>query len=144
MSTSSCVDLTAEMQADIPLVFNGDAPAIETLGGSLFSALDHIKVSALPADLPKEIEVDVSGLVDFEMAIHVRDLVVNTETVQVVNDPDDLVVRVNPPRAVEEVVAPEAEAEGPRARKVPPKRARPRASRLPRTRARPVSSAARG
>jgi large subunit ribosomal protein L25 len=106
------VDLTAEMQADIPLVFSGEAPAIEQLGGSLFSALDHIKVRALPADLPKDITVDVTGLVDFEVAIHVRDLVVNTETVQVVNDPDDLVVRVNPPRAVEEVAAPEAEAEG--------------------------------
>jgi large subunit ribosomal protein L25 len=105
------VDLKAEMQADIPLTINGEAPAIEQLGGSLFSALDHVKVRALPADLPHEIAVDVSGLTDFEASIHVRDLQVDTDKVQILNDPDDLVARVNPPRAAEEVAVVEGEGE---------------------------------
>ena len=106
------VDLKAEMQADIPLTITGEAPAIEQLGGSLFSALDHVKVRALPADLPHEIVVDVSGLIDFETSIHVRDLLVETDKVQILNDPDDLVARVNPPRAAEEVATAEGEGEG--------------------------------
>jgi large subunit ribosomal protein L25 len=95
-------DLTIELQVDVPLVFSGEAPAIETTGGSLFTSLDHIKVSALPANLPREISVDVSVLVDLEAAIHVRDLGVESETVHVLNDLEEMVARVMPPRVIEE------------------------------------------
>ena len=91
-------DLTAELQIDVPLVFVGEAPAIEATGGSLFTSLRPLKVSALPADLPHEITVDVTSLVDLEAAIHVRDLGVESDTVHVLNDPDEMVARVMPPR----------------------------------------------
>lgn len=102
------VDLTQEMQADIPIVFVGTSQAVEMDGGILFASLDHLKVRALPADLPHEISVDLSALVDMEATIHVRDLAVD-EKVTVVNDPDDLVAKVTPPRE-EEVVEVAAEA----------------------------------
>jgi large subunit ribosomal protein L25 len=101
-------DLTIELTVDVPLVFTGEAPAIEATGGSLFTQLDHVKVSALPANLPREIVVDVTPLVDLEAAIHVRDLGVESDTVHVLNDPDEMVARVVPPR-VEEVIEPEVE-----------------------------------
>lgn len=94
-------DLTAVLQIDVPLVFVGEAPAIESTGGSLFTSLDHLKVSALPADLPHEITVDVSSLVDLEAAIHVRDLGVESDTVHVLNDLEEMVARVMPPRVIE-------------------------------------------
>ena len=103
------VDLTQEMQADIPLVFSGTSQAVEMEGGILFASLDHLKVRALPADLPHEISVDLSALVDMEATIHVRDLVVDAR-VTVVNDPDDLVAKVTPPREEEEIVPVAAEA----------------------------------
>jgi large subunit ribosomal protein L25 len=104
------LDLTHEMQADIPLVFNGISPAVEMEGAILLTALDHLKVSALPADLPHEISVDLSALVDMDATIHVRDLTVDGP-VTVVNDPDELVAKVTPPREEEviEVVAEEGE-----------------------------------
>jgi large subunit ribosomal protein L25 len=101
-------DLKAEMQVDVPLVFGGDAPAIEDLGGTLFTSLDRIKVRALPADLPHEIAVDLSPLVDYDAVIHVRDLAIDTQRVQVLNDPEELVAKVMPPRVVEEVPTAEA------------------------------------
>lgn len=100
-------DLTLEMMVDVPLVFVGKPPAVEETGGSLFTSLDHLKVKALPADLPHEITVDVSSLVDLEAAIHVSDLPV-AENVTVLNDPEDMVARVMPPRVEEE---PELEVE---------------------------------
>ena len=101
------VDLTHEMQADIPLVFIGTSAAVEMEAGILFTSLDHLKVRALPAYLPHEISVDLSALVDMEATIHVRDLTVEGK-VTVVNDPDDLVAKVTPPR--EEEVEPVAAA----------------------------------
>ena len=105
-------DLTIELQVDVPLVFVGEAPAIEATGGSLFTSLSHIKVSALPADLPHEVTVDVTPLVDLEAAIHVRDLGVESDTVHVLTDPDEIVARVMPPRVIEEPVVEEEGEEG--------------------------------
>jgi len=98
------VDLTQEMLADIPLSFTGTSPAVELEGAILFTSLDHLKVRGLPGDLPHEIEVELSPLVDLESTIHVRDLVVDSK-VTVLNDPDDLVAKVTPPRE-EEVIEP--------------------------------------
>jgi large subunit ribosomal protein L25 len=98
------VDLTHEMLADIPLSFTGTSPAVELEGAILFTSLDHLKVRGLPGDLPHEIEVDLSPLVDLESTIHVSDLVVDSK-LTVVNDPDDLVAKVTPPRE-EEVIEP--------------------------------------
>jgi large subunit ribosomal protein L25 len=107
-------DLTAEMTVDVPIVFSGEAPAVEATGGSLFTSLDHLKVKALPSDLPHEVSVDVSSLVDLEAAIHVSDLTLG-EKVTILNEPDELVAKVMPPRVeVEEepVVAEGEEVEG--------------------------------
>lgn len=105
------VDLTQEMLADIPLSFTGMSPAVELEGAILFTSLDHLKVRGLPGDLPHEIEVDLAPLVDLESTIHVRDLLVDSR-VTVVNDADDLVAKVTPPRE-EEVIEPVvAEGEG--------------------------------
>jgi large subunit ribosomal protein L25 len=104
------VDLTQEMQVDVPLVFTGEAPAVDATGGTLFTNLDHLKVKALPADLPHEITVDVSSLVDLDAAVHVRDIAIDGDGVHVLNDPDELVAKVVPPR-VEEEPEPVAAAE---------------------------------
>jgi large subunit ribosomal protein L25 len=98
------VDLTQEMLADIPLTFTGTSHAVEMEGAILFTSIDHLKVRGLPGDLPHEIEVDLAPLVDLEATIHVRDLVVDGR-LTVVNDPDDLVAKVTPPRE-EEVIEP--------------------------------------
>jgi large subunit ribosomal protein L25 len=105
-------DLTHEMQADVPIVFGGEAPAVEATGGTLFTSLDHLKVKALPADMPHEVAVDVSSLVDLDATIFVRDLAF-ADNVTVLNDPDELVAKVMPPRVEEEpeVVAEELEGE---------------------------------
>ena len=98
------VDLSQEMQAEIPLAFIGTSPAVELEGAILFTSLDHLKVRGLPGDLPHQIEVNLAPLVDLESTIHVGDLAVD-EKVTVLNDPDDLVAKVTPPRE-EEVIEP--------------------------------------
>ena len=105
------VDLTHEIQAEIPLSFIGTSSAVEMDAAILLTSLDHLKVRALPGDLPHEIDVDLSALTDMDATIHVRDLVVDAK-VTVLNDPDDLVAKVTPPREEEEVAPVVVEAEG--------------------------------
>jgi len=96
------VDLTQEMEVDVPLVFVGEAPAVEETGGTLLHNLSNVRVKALPGDIPHEIEVNVSTLVSLDVAIHVADLSLNRDLVHVLTDGETLVATVVPPRVEEE------------------------------------------
>lgn len=96
------VNLNVEMEVDVPLVFTGDAPAVEMTGGTLLYNLSSIRIKALPTDIPHEISVDVSSLVSLDVSIHVKDLELNREVVQVLTDGETQVATVVPPRVEEE------------------------------------------
>ena len=109
------INLRQEMEVDVPLVFTGEAPAVEETGGTLLHNLSSIHVRALPTDIPHEVVVNVSTLVSLDVAIHVRDLSLNRDAVTVMTDGDTLVATVVPPRVEEEpepVVTEEELAEG--------------------------------
>lgn len=105
------VDMNKEVNAMIPLKFFGEAPAVKNLSGILTTPKDEIEVRCLPADLIKEIEVDVSVLVDFDSYIRVKDLTI-PESVTVADDPEQMVATVVPPKieAEEPVKTPEEDA----------------------------------
>lgn len=105
------VNLNVEMEVDVPLTFTGEAPAVELSGGTLLHNLSSVRVKALPNDIPHEISVDVSTLTSLDVAIHVKDLNLNRDLVQVLTDGDTLVATVVPPRVEveEEPVAAEGE-----------------------------------
>ena len=109
------VNLNVEMEVDVPLQFTGEAPAVEETGGTLLHNLSAIRVKALPNDIPHEVTVDVSVLKSLDVAIHVRDLSLNRDLIQVMTDGETLVATVVPPRVEEEpepVVAEGEELEG--------------------------------
>ena len=68
------IEKDKKLEVDIPLEFVGVAPAVKELGGILVKVMHELTIEALPKDLPQEIEVDISPLVDFDTQIHVRDL----------------------------------------------------------------------
>lgn len=99
------VSLTEKTHADVPLHFTGEAPAVKTHGAVLYHATEHVRVEAFPQDMPRRIDVDLAALKEIDEAIHVRDLVVDTRTVLILSEADDLVVKAMPAR-VEEIVTP--------------------------------------
>lgn len=64
-----------KVQVNVPLEFEGVSPAEKTLGGTLIKVMYEIEIEAMPKDLPHEITVDISSLVDFESQIHASDIV---------------------------------------------------------------------
>ncbi len=87
------VEMTHRVRAEVPLLFLGEAPAAKTSRAMLIQNLTSLQVEALPADLPHDIEVDLSVLEELDQSIHVRDIVVD-EAVEVLTDPDQVVARV--------------------------------------------------
>ena len=103
------VSMTEKMKARVPLEFIGVSKAVKENGGVLVQVLNEIEVECLPADLPHSIEVDISGLNDFNAAVHIRDLKVS-DKVKLHAEADEVVAKVSPPRDVEaELAAPVVE-----------------------------------
>lgn len=107
------VSLREKMRAEVPVVLVGEAPAVSTYHGILLQSLDTVMVEALPADIPPNIEVDVSSLTELEAALFLKDLAIDPK-VQVLTDTELVVAKVAAPRLaveVEEELAAEEEAE---------------------------------
>ncbi|MGH2450601.1 MAG: 50S ribosomal protein L25 [Candidatus Limnocylindria bacterium] len=102
------VSLTEKTHADVPLHFVGEAGAVKNLNAVLVNAIDHVRVEAFPQDIPRRIDVDLRPLEEVDDAVHVRDLVVDTTKVRILNDEEELVVKAVPTRVEEEPVAPAA------------------------------------
>ena len=94
-------DLTKEIEAQVPLVFDGESLAVKDLGGTLVKNISAVTIKALPADLPREIRVDISKLKTFDDTILIKDLVL-VGKVQVLKNPDEIVALATPVQQVEE------------------------------------------
>ncbi|OGM94673.1 hypothetical protein A2524_02095 [Candidatus Wolfebacteria bacterium RIFOXYD12_FULL_48_21] len=99
------VNMNEEIEAGVAIEFIGEAPAVKAEGGVLVKSMHEIEVRALPANLPHNIEVDLSKLVNIHDSIHVKDLVVKAG-VKLLADEDAVVVTVVEQAIEEEVVAP--------------------------------------
>lgn len=105
------VRMDVKVTANVPLVFVGSAPAVREMGGVLTHAIDYVEVECLPKNLPHEIEVDISSLVDFHHSIHVSD-VKAPSGVEILNNPEDTVASVSAAKVQsEEIVEDAAPAE---------------------------------
>ena len=81
------------------------------LAGTLLHNIDRIKIRALPEKLPDSLEYSIESLVDFDTAIHLRDIPM-PEGVTLLSDPDEVVAKVAAPHVIEEpVVVAEAPVE---------------------------------
>lgn len=103
------VKMTEKITTEIPLEFIGESPAVKDLEGNLITNKDTIKVKCLPGDLIPEIKVDISPLKTFEDLIFVKNLHI-PETIEILDDPEEIIVQVTPPRSEEELKAMETEA----------------------------------
>jgi large subunit ribosomal protein L25 len=109
------VSMKEKITTSVPLKIVGESAAVIDKNGSLMTNKNEIEIECLPADLPHEIEVDISVLDDFDKAIHVSDLKIS-DKIEIKDDLEEMIVTVEPPRSEEELAEleePVAEAEMP-------------------------------
>lgn len=99
------VQRTEQITTEVPVILRGEAPAVRTLSGTLDLLVREIAVECLPLEVPEAILVDLSILKDFEAVVRVADLQF-PPGVTLLDDPEQIVVRVIPPRREEEAVTP--------------------------------------
>lgn len=96
------VKMSEKLETEIPLTFIGESPAVKDLEGNLITEKDALEVRCLPADLVAEFEVDISVLKTFDDVIKVADVKVPS-TIEILNDPEEMVALVTAPRSEAEL-----------------------------------------
>lgn len=99
-------NLKEETEAEVSLVFEGEAPAVKDLGGTLVKNMSEIEVKALPQNLPHEIKVSLDSLKTFEDRILVKDLILPKD-VKITANPEEVVASVLAQENVDEELASE-------------------------------------
>ena len=90
------VSLLEKVRMNVPLHLLGTAPAVDMFNGTLLHSLDAVTVEGLPTDIPRHIDIDVSGLEQIDQSIHVRDLRLAGNLI-LLTDPELVVAKVAPP-----------------------------------------------
>jgi large subunit ribosomal protein L25 len=93
------------MRVTVPILVKGEAAGVKQEGGLLDLVHREVEVECLPADIPGQLEVDVTALMMGD-AVRVKDLAVSPVW-RVVSEPEMMLVHVIAPKAE---VSAEAEA----------------------------------
>jgi large subunit ribosomal protein L25 len=102
------IAMNKKLTVTIPVVLKGEATGVKTEGGILEQLLREIEIECLPADIPKNIEVDISHLV-FGIEVRVKDLPHN-EKLKFLTDENQMIAHITTVKE-EVVAAPEAVAD---------------------------------
>ena len=95
------VRMDEKTEVSAPLEFIGEAQAVKEKKGILIKAMHELEVRALPADLPRNIEIDISNLAEIGESIHVKDIK-PIKGVEILAEPEAVIVTVT--EIIEEVV----------------------------------------
>lgn len=105
------VSMTETLRTLVSIEIIGEAPAVKALNGIVVMNMDQLEVECLASDLPKHLQVDVSGLNEIGDVVQVSDLVLPAN-VRVLDDLDLIVVVVTA-QEVERAEEDEADEEEP-------------------------------
>ncbi len=92
-----------KLQVKVPLEFVGVSPAVKDLGNILVKVLHEMEIEAMPKDLPREIQVDISSLATADSQILAKD----------VKLPSGVTFLGNPEEVVAAIAVPKEEVEEP-------------------------------
>ena len=84
------VDMNETVEVEVPVHMTGTSIMVHR-GDAMLNHVTHLRVKALPANLPAAITVDISGLDSLDKAIHISDIALSAGAT-IVGHAGDLVV----------------------------------------------------
>jgi large subunit ribosomal protein L25 len=102
------VDMKKEIEAPVPLIFEGESPAVKELSAILVTAHDTVRVRCLPADLPHSLSISIASLATLNDVLTVKELKL-PKGVKVMEAPETVLMSVQEQRAEEVVATPTPE-----------------------------------
>lgn len=116
------VNLREKITAEVPVIVVGESVAVQQKVGQVQQVVSSLRVESLPADIPAQITVDISGLDEVDQSILLGAIELPKGVALVHGEAEEVVVKIAPVRvraeeeevaaAAEEGAEPEAAAEG--------------------------------
>jgi large subunit ribosomal protein L25 len=97
------VKMDEKIRVNIPLVFIRESKAVKE-GGVLIKAIQELEVEALPVNLPRHIEIDLTKLNEIGDSIFIKDINLGKE-IKILIDAETVIATVVEPKVEEEIVA---------------------------------------
>lgn len=94
-----------KVKVNIPLIFEGVSPAVKDKAAILVKVARELEIEAAPKDLPRELKVDISSLVEFSSTIMAKDIKLPAG-VTLVSGPEEIVASVSEAKEEVEEVKP--------------------------------------
>ena len=104
------INLSEKVKVEVAINVLGEPAGVKNEGGVLDFITREVEVECLPNDIPQAIDIDVSGLAIGDH-IEAKDLVV-PDNVELLSEPEQVIVSVSHSRVAAEIEELEAEAEG--------------------------------
>lgn len=102
------VNLKQKVTTQVPLEFVGESPAEKQGLGTIVKHVDEVEIESLPTDIPEYFEIDLNELVNVGDQRTISDLKYDKEKIEILDDPEKIIVKVEELRA-EEVEEPVVE-----------------------------------
>jgi large subunit ribosomal protein L25 len=94
-----------KIKVNIPLRFEGISPAVKDMGAILVKVARDLEIEASPKDLPHELVVDISFLVELSSIITAKDIKLPTG-ITLISGPDEIIASVSEAKEEVEEVKP--------------------------------------
>jgi len=110
------VNLREKITSEVPVILVGESPAVRDRLGQVQQVISSVRVEALPAELPAQLTVDISGLTEVDQSVTLGEVELPKGVALLHADPTETVVKIAQVRVREEEpseaeAAPAAEAE---------------------------------
>ena len=103
------IAMDVRMRVKVPVHTFGEPEGVKLQGGIFEMVTREVELECLPADIPEEFKVDVSGLT-IGKQLRAADLPIDPNKIKLVTDPQRVLAHVVVLKKEEEVAAPEAAA----------------------------------
>jgi large subunit ribosomal protein L25 len=87
------VAMDVRMRVEVPVHTFGEPSGVKVQGGVFETVERDVEVECLPADIPSEFRVDVSGLA-LNQALRAKDLPIDTAKIKLITDPERVIAHV--------------------------------------------------
>ena len=112
------VSMAEKIRVEVPIVSIGEAPALKSKENFLIQELNSLSVECLPGEIPNRVDIDLTALTEVGQAIHVKDIILDKAST-ILNNPEQLVVKIGARRIEKLVEEEKAEVEAPVAAQLP-------------------------
>ena len=97
------VDLKEKVTTKVPVIIIGESLAEKQGLGTVIQYVDEIEIEALPTDIPESFELSADKLLQLDDQIKVEEISYDKDKINILEDKEKVIVRVEPLRKEEEL-----------------------------------------